>query len=110
MHNIRMLGGNLSFHIRDIAMFKTFFAAAALLAVPTAAIADESFIYQGVNYTYTVETKGDLRILRGSADQGARPFVLKVSKSDVSGTFNGNQVEFSLKDVKPLAGKVLAVR
>ena len=91
-------------------MMKTLFAAVALAAVPTLAHADESFSYKGSTYTYSVEEKGDLRILRGTADKGRVPFVLKISKSGVSGSYDGQPVEFSLNDVKPLINKAVAVR
>jgi hypothetical protein len=77
---------------REIAMFKTIFAAAALFAIPTVASAEaapkQSFSYEGVDYSYTVETKGDVRILKGTAEKGAVPFELRVAKGNVTGTIN----------------------
>lgn len=107
-----MLEGNLTFdQTREIAMFKTVFAAAALFALPTVASAEaapkQSFSYDGVDYAYTVETKGDVRILKGTAEKGSVPFELRVAKSNVSGYINNAPVSFSLRDVQPLNAKLL---
>lgn len=107
-----MLEGNLTFdQSREIAMFKTVFAAVALFAVPAVASAEaapkQTFSYDGVDYAYTVETKGDVRVLKGSADKGSVPFELRVAKGGVSGYINNSPVSFSLKDVQPLNAKLL---
>lgn len=90
-------------------MFKTMFAAAALLAVPAIAHADEaprqSFVYQGVTYTYTSEMKDGVKVLKGSAYNGKVPFELKVTKAGVSGTFNSAPVSFDMHEVQHLDAK-----
>ena len=96
-------------------MFKTLIAAAALFAIPAVASAEEapkaSFSYNGVTYSYTTETKGDLRVLRGTADQGRQDFVLRVSKYGVTCNFGSQPVDFSLRDVKHLnETKMVAIR
>jgi hypothetical protein len=78
-------------------------AAAGFLMVPAAAYADDAapihFKQNGVDYTYTVETKGNVRIVRGSANNGLEPFKLVVSKTGVTGTFDGRNVDFSQREV-----------
>lgn len=94
-------------------MFKTMFAAVALLAVPAIApaiaYADEapkqSFVYQGVTYTYTSEMKDGVKVLKGSAYNGKVPFELKVTKAGVSGTFNSAPVSFDMHEVQHLDAK-----
>ncbi|HWU03985.1 MAG TPA: hypothetical protein VN222_14695 [Novosphingobium sp.] len=90
-------------------MFKTLFAAAALLAVPAIASAEEapkqSFVYQGVTYTYTSQIEGNTKILRGTAYNGKVPFELRVSKNGVSGTFNRAPVDFDLHEVQHIDSK-----
>ncbi|RVU07882.1 hypothetical protein EOE18_02055 [Novosphingobium umbonatum] len=89
-------------------MFKTVIAAAALL-LPVAAFAEEapkqSFVYQGVTYTYTSEMQNGTKILRGSAYNGKVPFELKVTKAGVTGTFNRAPVSFDLHEVEHIEGK-----
>ncbi len=78
-------------------------AAAGFLMVPAAAYADDAapihFTQNGVDYAYTVETKGDVRIVRGSAYNGIVPFKLRVTKTGVTGTFDGESVDFSRREV-----------
>ncbi|NBC37460.1 hypothetical protein GTZ99_12970 [Novosphingobium sp. FSY-8] len=87
-------------------MFKTLFAAAALFAIPAVASAEEapkqSFVYQGVTYTYTTEVQNGTKILRGSAYNGKVPFELRVTKTGVSGSFNRQPVAFDLHEVQHL--------
>ena len=76
-------------------------AVAGLSMLPAVAYADEApttFTNDGVPYSYTVETRGNVRILRGSAFDGREPFELEVSKREVTGTFDGKAVEFPLRD------------
>jgi hypothetical protein len=89
-------------------MFKIAIAAAALL-LPTVVIAEEapkqSFVYQGVTYTYTTQTQNGAKILKGSAFNGKVPFELKVTKGTVTGTFNQAPVTFDLHEVQHLDAK-----
>ncbi|HZV11361.1 MAG TPA: hypothetical protein VFF94_16475, partial [Novosphingobium sp.] len=67
-------------------MIKSLFAAAALIAVPAIAQAEEAkstFTYQGVDYTYTAAQEGNVKVLRGTALNGTAPFELRVTKSGV---------------------------
>lgn len=81
-------------------------AAALLLAAPAVASAAETgadnFAYKGVNYSYTTETKGEEKIVRGTAYAGKVPFELHIRKKTVEGTFNDRPVSFTLNDVKKL--------
>ncbi len=89
-------------------------AAAGFLLTPAAAYADDAvpfhFKQNGVDYAYTVKTKGDVRIVRGSAYGGIVPFNLVVTKTGVTGTFDGQYVEFSPREVDNSALMNLASR
>jgi hypothetical protein len=93
---------------RDIVMLKIAIAAAALL-LPAVVSAEEapkqSFVYQGVTYTYTTEVQNGTKILKGSAYNGKVPFELKVTKAGVSGTFNRAPVSFDMHEVQHLDSK-----
>jgi hypothetical protein len=92
----------------EIAMFRSFIAAAAVTLVtasPAFAAAeanDDSFAYKGVSYAYTTETKGEEKIVRGTAYAGKVPFELHIRKKSVEGTFNNRPVAFTFNDVKKL--------
>jgi hypothetical protein len=89
-------------------MNKTSFSltAAAFFAVAAPQIASAaegaSFAHKGVNYAYTTEETGGEKVIRGTAYAGAVPFELHVHKKSVTGTFNNQPVEFTLKDVQKL--------
>lgn len=89
-------------------MFKTVITAAALL-IPAVAVAEEapkqSFVYQGVTYTYTTQIQNGAKILKGSAYNGKVPFELKVAKGVVNGTFDKAPVSFDLHEVERLDAK-----
>jgi hypothetical protein len=93
-------------------MFKTIFAAAALLTTVAPAVAfaaeeapNKTFTYQGVTYTYTTELKNGVKVLKGSANNGKVPFELRVSKAGVTGSFNHTPVEFDLHEVEHIDAK-----
>lgn len=90
------------------------FSAAALLALPTVAFADEaakdSFTYQGVDYSYTTKTEGNVLVLHGASDKGRVPFVLRISKTAVTGTFGSEAVSFPVSEVRHLERTTLASR
>ena len=89
--------------------FSTILAAGILAlnaTVAMAAPAPTTLEHQGVRYTYTVEQNGEGRTIRGTTNTSSKPFVLYVSKRTVTGTVDGNPVEFSLRDVKRLRGVV----
>ena len=83
--------------------------AAAAFALPAVAMAQEapkqSFVYQGVTYSYTTEMQGGAKILKGTANNGKVPFELKVTKDGVSGTFNRAPVTFDMHEVQHLDAK-----
>jgi hypothetical protein len=85
-------------------------AATALLSLPTIASAEKSapitITHDGHSYSYTVEYKGDSRIIRGAEVASGEPFTLYVGKVWVGGTVNGQAVSFPLSSVKPLKGVV----
>ena len=91
-------------------MFKIVLAAVAL-TLPAVALADEapkqSFVYQGVTYTYTTEVQGGTKVLKGSAYNGKVPFELKVTKNGVTGTFNRAPVTFDMHEVQHLDSKAV---
>jgi hypothetical protein len=89
--------------------FSTILAAGILALNATVAMAAPDVTtmeHQGVRYTYTVEQNGEGRTIRGTTNTSTKPFVLYVSKRTVTGTIDGNPVEFSLRDVKRLRGVV----
>lgn len=85
-------------------------AAATLSLLPIAAQAETSpqitFAHQGARYTYTVTQDGSTRTIKGWEEVSKTPFLLRVTKSRVTGTFGDSPVEFSRKSVKPLTGTV----
>ena len=88
-------------------------AAALVLAAPAVASAEaqaDSFAYKGVSYSYTTETKGEEKIVRGTAYAGKVPFELHIRKKSVEGTFNDRPVSFTLNDVKKLGINVEAAK
>jgi hypothetical protein len=88
--------------------FATIFAAATLAISSTAAFAEVSapvtLTHKGVSYTYTVEAKDDVKIIRGTTNLSNKPFVLYVNNRMVTGKVEGSDVSFPLRAVKPLKG------
>jgi hypothetical protein len=86
-------------------------SAAFALAIPGLALADApepiTFVHNGVDYNYTVAQEGQTRVLTGTANHGAVPFRLRVSGKRVSGTFNGQPIDFALRDVQHQQGIVI---
>ena len=89
-------------------MIKTSFsltaAALFLAAAPQVAAAaeDATFAHKGVSYSYTTEDAAGEKVIRGTAYAGSVPFELHVRKKSVTGTFNYQPIEFTLKDVEKL--------
>jgi hypothetical protein len=92
----------------------------ALFIAPVAVMAESlakpipvqsSFSHDGERYIYQVETKGDVKIIRGTTERTARDFVLYVSAKKVTGTVDNQYVSFPISEVK-LAQKelILATR
>jgi hypothetical protein len=85
-------------------------AAAALIAAPALAHADEAgaqFTHEGVTYTYTTANAKGERVIRGTAFNGKAPFELHVRGRYVTGTFNSQPVEFTQAEAKA-AGILIA--
>jgi hypothetical protein len=84
------------------AIFAT--AAFALAASPAIAKAPQAetttFVHDGQTYVYTVEHKGDYRILRGTNNTTGQKFELRVSGQSVKGAFGGADVSFSVNSVR----------
>ena len=78
-----------------------------LALAPTAALAKDEpvkrFEHEGATYSYTVTKVGDTRVIHGVEERTGKPFTLRVGSHRVRGTVGSQQVEFSLKDVEPLA-------
>lgn len=81
-------------------------ASLATVGISSAAISapaeTQTFVHDGVTYTYSVEQKANSRVLRGTAGKSGEPFVLYVTDRKISGTVNGRYVSFTPSDVKPL--------
>lgn len=78
----------------------------AALAAPVHAAESQTFVRDGVTYTYTAESAGEATVLKGKAD--GTPFRLVVKGSRVTGRFNNNPISFTTADVA--AERTLALR
>jgi hypothetical protein len=78
-------------------MLKRLSVLIAVASITTPAFA-ETFVHKGITYTYSVEQRGQIRLISGQ-DSENRRFTLRVSKKWVDGTVNGNAVSFSTRDV-----------
>ncbi len=91
--------------------FYSAIVAMTLVLVPVTVSAETSepvsFKHAGETYTYTVEQVGSTRVLRGEFGSSRAPFVLRVGKRTVTGTVNGNPVEFSRRSVSRVKGIVI---
>lgn len=78
--------------------------ALAVLApsVVVAEAAPQRFTHDGKSYSYTVEDRGDYRVIRGVEENNRKLFHLRVGESHVRGTMGGRPVSFPLDQVKPL--------
>jgi len=90
-----------------------FLIAAACMVLPAVASAEDlpqhHFTHEGVDYDYTVTSKGNQRILRGTAYHGRMPFELHVSKVGVNGYFGEDLVDFSMSEVQRSGGAIVAM-
>lgn len=98
---------------------KTAFLLSALtlfVAAPAVAQTDDSasrrFEHGGNIYSYTVTQVGDSRVISGIDERTGKPFRLRVGDRRVRGTVGTQEVDFALRDVKPLTtpATVLAAR
>jgi hypothetical protein len=70
--------------------------AAAAFTAPACA---ETITHDGITYVYSVEQRGNMRLITGEDTTTHRPFTLRVSKRWVDGDVNGRPVSFSTRDV-----------
>lgn len=78
-------------------------ATASFSSVAMSAPAEtQTFVHDGVTYTYSVEQKANSRVLRGTSGKSGEPFVLYVTDRKITGTVNGRYVSFLPSEVKPL--------
>lgn len=75
---------------------------AAYPAVANAEAAAQRFEHDGRTYQYTVEDRGDYRIITGMEEDSRKPFRLRVGESRVRGTMGSQTVNFPLRDVQPV--------
>jgi hypothetical protein len=90
-------------------MKKIFLAAVAVFAVypavANAETAPQRFEHEGKAYSYTVENRGDYRIITGIEETSRKPFRLRVGESRVRGVMGSQQVNFPLRDVQPVVAE-----
>jgi hypothetical protein len=79
-------------------MMKTISILIAAAVTTTPALA-ETFVHEGSTYVYTVEERGNLKILKGEVAESRKPFILRVSRNWVDGEVDGSPVSFSKRDV-----------
>jgi hypothetical protein len=79
-------------------MLKSISILIAAAAVSTPAVA-ETFVHKGSTYIYTVEQRGNLKILKGEVAESRKPFILRVSRNWVDGEVDGSPVSFSKRSV-----------
>lgn len=72
-------------------------ALATLVVTPALA---ETFTHDGVTYVYSVEQRGNMRLITGRDVTNNRPFALSVKNGWVAGDVDGNSVSFSTREVK----------
>jgi hypothetical protein len=87
---------------------KKLFLPILLAIIPATAHAEEArrFEHEGRIYSYTITQVGESRIIVGVEEKTGKPFKLRVGTHQVRGTVGSQQVQFSLRDVKPLAASV----
>lgn len=85
-------------------MTRTLFAAAAAMVVfaAPAHASEREFVKDGVTYTYTSATQGDVRVLKGYTSDGSE-FKLTVREGKVRGRVDGRYVSFTTPDTQPVA-------
>jgi hypothetical protein len=61
-----------------------------------------SFERDGVAYSYTVTERGNVTVLRGTAEEGATktPFTLRVRNGHVRGQVGASSISFPLSEVR----------
>ncbi len=97
-------------------MFKTLFAAAALLAVTASPVfakdgKSRTFTRDGETYTYTTVTKGDHVLISGVRRSTGTTFALAVRGSRVTGVAGGVPVSFVVPNAQAnLTSTELAAR
>ncbi len=79
-------------------MLKTISILIAVAVITTPAVA-ETFVHEGSTYVYTVEERGNFKILKGEVAESRTPFTLRVSRTWVDGEVDGSPVSFSKRSV-----------
>jgi hypothetical protein len=77
----------------------------ALAAVTAPAFA-ETVTHNGVTYVYSVEQRGNVRLITGEDTTNHRRFSLRASRNWVDGTVDGSPVSFSTRDLVRLKPEV----
>jgi hypothetical protein len=77
--------------------------AAASVTVPALA---ETMTHDGITYVYSVEQRGNVRLITGEDTTNHRRFSLRASRNWVDGTVDGTAVSFSTRDVVRLKPEV----
>lgn len=85
-------------------MLKSLSILVAIAATTTPALA-ETVTHQGVTYVYSVEQRGNVRLITGESSDHRR-FSLRASPTWVDGTVDGSPVSFSVRDVIRLKPEV----
>jgi hypothetical protein len=90
--------------------FALILSATALTTIParaeTVVTAPVTIEHDGSRYTYTVTQKKYTRVINGMEEKSLKHFNLHVGKYMVYGTYDGTEVSFPLKSVKPMTGIV----
>jgi hypothetical protein len=79
-------------------MLKTLSILIAAATLTTPALA-ETLVHEGVTYVYSVEQRGNAKIITGEDASTHRPFTLRVRNGWVEGMVGGSPVSFSTHDV-----------
>jgi hypothetical protein len=93
--------------LKGTAMLKTLALTLAIATLATPALA-ETFTHEGVTYEYTVEQKGNIRVITGKDTSSGRPFELTVRSGWVDGHVDGTPVSFSKREVVRLRPTVVS--
>jgi hypothetical protein len=98
----------MSKSLKTLTALALFMAPVAVMAGPNEkpAPVQASFTHEGERYVYAVETKGDLKIIRGTTERTGRDFVLYVSDKKVTGTVDNQYVSFPLSAIAEAKSKL----
>lgn len=80
----------------------------AMPAVANAETAPQRFEHDGKAYSYTVQDRGDYRVINGVEEKSGKAFRLRVGESRVRGVIGVQSVNFPLRVVQPLVATAKA--